>query len=112
MEIISREKGVTIHAVQKEKKLELRAKKIALSCGRWITRLVPELKEMVTGVRQTVSYWEMKRPEEYKIGKFPAWIHYTKSGDNYYGLPDVTGIGIKYALHAHSDAFEKKFKSE
>lgn len=103
--VINTEDGVVVQANRKEGKLNLRTKKAALSCGRWISGLVPEISKLVEGVRQTVSYWQMKQPEDYVVGKFPAWIHYTQSGDNYYGLPDVGGVGLKYALHAHSSQF-------
>ncbi len=41
----------------------------------------------------------MKDSAYYKIGNFPCWIHQDKNAIQHYGLPDVTGIGIKLAQH-------------
>lgn len=54
----------------------------------------------------------MKNPEQYIIGKFPCWVHSDKNLKSYYGLPDVNGVGMKFAHHNHDHSFEKSFQSE
>lgn len=76
----------------------LRAKKAALSCGRWIGKLVPDINKIVQQVKQTVSYWKMKNEKEYKLGRNPSWV-YIHGNEYHYSLPDATGEGIKFALH-------------
>lgn len=52
------------------------AKKVCLSCGRWIGKLVPSVQPVLKGVRQVVSYWRMKQPEKYQLGVSPCWTHF------------------------------------
>lgn len=52
---------------------EIFAPKVALTCGRWMFRLVPILSKVLTPMRQIVSYWDMLIPQDYKIPNSPCW---------------------------------------
>lgn len=82
---------------------------MSLSCGRWIGNLMPITKEILLEARQTVCFWQMKKPEDYGIGKFPCWMHMNKEGIMYYGLPDYNGVGLKYGLHSQDSTLYNKF---
>ena len=84
---------------------------MALSCGRWIGRLVPSVKNIAKQVRQTISFWKMKDSQKYKIGSHPCWCHYV-NGIVIYALPDVEGDGLKFAVHCHDPEIEKEFANE
>jgi hypothetical protein len=66
---------------------------------------------IVQEARQTVSFWRMKEPDNYVIGKFPCWIHRNATGVEYYGLPDVFGVGLKYGLHSQDSSLFNRFKT-
>ena len=46
----------------KEGIIDLQAKKVSLSCGRWIVKIIPEVGKFMKDIPQIVSYWEMKDP--------------------------------------------------
>lgn len=90
--------GVILELKTKKDTRMIFANKVALTCGRWMTKLVPALKTILKPVRQLVSYWEMKDHEKYKVGRYPAWSH-KKQNLGIYCLPDSSGEGLKYAIH-------------
>lgn len=76
LSINSNKNIVHLELKNKQSKYMITAKKVSLSCGRWISRLVPETKNILHQVRQTIAYWKMENPNEYQIGKFPCWVHF------------------------------------
>ena len=68
-------KGVTLKLKTKNETKNVFAKKVALTCGRWMGKLVPPLQKILSPVRQTISFWKMKNGDKYKIGSLPAWSH-------------------------------------
>lgn len=76
--------------------------KVALTCGRWMNRLVPSLSELLKPVRQLVTYWEMVNPENYLPASSPSWSQ-KRPDCALYCLPDIDGAGLKYALHMNYD---------
>ena len=68
-------KGVTLKLKTKNEIKTIFAKKVALTCGRWMGQLVPSLQKILKPVRQTISFWKMKNREHFKIGSFPSWSH-------------------------------------
>ena len=82
----------------------LKALKVVLACGRWISELVPDLKQLVTPREQILLYLEMKEPSEYRIGSFPSFAIHGEEGQ-YFGSPDIEGKELKvgtYCLHAET----------
>jgi glycine/D-amino acid oxidase-like deaminating enzyme len=55
-------KGVTLQLKVNGQSKSITSKKVALSCGRWITELVPEVKDILKSVRQTIAFFDMKTP--------------------------------------------------
>ena len=60
MDVRNNAEGVTLKVKTKEGSSTLKGKKVALTCGRWISELVPEVKGILKSVRQTVTFWKMK----------------------------------------------------
>jgi hypothetical protein len=89
-------------------KFNIFAKKVALSCGRWIGKLAPIVNPVLKEVRQTITFWKMKQPEIFKVGLSPSWTHYV-NGEDLYALPDAEGDGIKYGVHAQDHKTEGQF---
>ena len=69
-----------------------------LSCGHWISELVPEMNKITTKIQQAVIYLDLKNVEKYKKGKFPTFTHRRKR-IRFYCLPDWDGTGVKLARH-------------
>ena len=68
-------KGVTLRLKTKNEMKTIFAGKVALTCGRWMGKLVPALKSILKPVRQTISFWKMKNRDNFKIGAFASWSH-------------------------------------
>ena len=49
--------GVNLSLKSKGNITEIRSKKAALSGGRWISKLIPSLSQILTPIRQIVTYW-------------------------------------------------------
>ena len=112
MSLQNNSKGVILKLKEKDSKvLTVFAKKVSLSCGRWISKLVPVVSPVLKEVRQTTTYWKMNRPEIYKIGLCPSWVHH-KNDQDFYTLPDAEGDGLKYGVHAQNYKIEGQFPSE
>ena len=104
--------GVSLELKKKNnERLNIFAKKVSLSCGRWIGKLLPFVNPILKEVRQTISYWKMKQPEIFKVGVSPSWIHHV-NGQDVYALPDAEGDGLKYGVHAQNSKTEGQFQSE
>jgi len=104
--------GVVLQISNQSGPRTIGCKKVALSCGRWIMKLVPEVKGLLKEVKQTVGFLEMKQPAEYGMGSFPCWVHHRKDGTEYYGLPDVNEDGLKVGFHAIHHDYLNKLGSE
>ena len=46
---------------------EFHSNKVVLACGRWITKLVPELTKLLTVYQQVVVYFEVDNMEKYGL---------------------------------------------
>lgn len=111
LSITNNPKLVTLKIKTKDQVKEIGARKVSLNCGRWISKLVPAVDKILIPVRQSISFWNMKQPENYNIGAHPSWVH-TKNGVVNFILPSVGGDGIKFGTHEHSPALEKQFPEE
>ena len=88
IDIKNTSKGVTLKVKSNKEEKIIVSKKVALTCGRWIGQIVPEVKDILKSVRQTVSFLKMKNPQKYKLGVYPTWYHLL-NGTPVYCLPDV-----------------------
>ena len=75
LELTNKKERVTLKLKSNGKVQKISSKKVALTCGRWISKLFPPLKKILNPVRQTISFWKMKNRDKFKIGNHPAWSH-------------------------------------
>ena len=50
------------------------ASKVILTCGKWISEMVPDFKQLVKPVQQLLVYLEMENQSEYALGNFPSFF--------------------------------------
>ena len=51
-------------------------KKLAITAGSWVSRLIPIVNRQLTVTLQTVGYFELVGVHtEFQVGKFPVWIY-------------------------------------
>lgn len=75
------------------------AKKLIISAGAWLPRLVPELARHFVVERQVLQWFEAKSsPEIFRPDRCPIHIWTYGSKHFFYGFPDL-GQGIKIAKH-------------
>jgi sarcosine oxidase len=79
----------------------IRAGKVILAPGPWLTQLLPELAPLLTVTRQAVGWFKPARPETVGLEAFPIFILARSEDDIVYGFPDFEGRGVKAAPHNH-----------
>lgn len=62
LSIVNNSKLVTLNIKTKNEVKKITATKVALTCGRWISKLVPVVERVLIPVRQTITFWNMKNP--------------------------------------------------
>ena len=78
----------------------LRADRLVLSTGMWMTALVPTLTRHLT-VQRNVLYWfDALDPEAFAPARCPVFLAELSATRMLYGFPDL-GEGVKVALHHH-----------
>ncbi len=76
------------------------ADRLIVTAGAWTSRLIPSLGVPLRPTRQQVVYLRPGDPEEFAIGRFPAFIFIGEGDLNaYYGMPSGLGSGVKVARH-------------
>ena len=58
--------------------------------------MFPDLRQIIRPVKQLVGFVQLKKPRDYKLGKYPCWAHADKNG-MHYSLPNVEGNLVKIA---------------
>jgi monomeric sarcosine oxidase len=79
----------------------VRANKVILTLGPWLTEMLPDLAPLLEVTRQTVGWFKPARPETVGRDTFPLFILARSKDDIVYGFPDFEGRGIKAAPHNH-----------
>ena len=79
----------------------LQPDRLVVCAGPWAPDLFPQLlKSRVQVVRQFISYWRLREPILGRAPQYPVWVELgSDPTDNWYGLPDSNGEGIKVARH-------------
>ncbi len=73
---------------------------LIIASGAWAGRLVPELREHLKVVRQTVGYFSVDKNSASLSQSLPVWAYLGKNEDDvFYGLPEFRRPGIKAAKH-------------
>jgi sarcosine oxidase len=79
----------------------IRAGKVILAPGPWLTQILPELAPLLEVTRQAVGWFKPARPAAVGPGAFPIFILARRQDDIVYGFPDFEGRGVKAAPHNH-----------
>ena len=93
-------KHVQLTAAQKK----IKAKKLILAAGGWMGPLLAGLGVQLDlkVSQEQYAFFKPKKPDEFRPGKFPIYIHYQGSGTagiGWYGLPISGREGIKSSVH-------------
>jgi sarcosine oxidase len=77
-----------------------RARRLVISAGAWAGKLVPALADLAIPERQVLRWSQPRRPEHYRVGRFPVFLLEAPEGQ-LYGFP-IYGIpGVKVGLYHH-----------
>lgn len=79
----------------------IRADRVILAAGPWMSHFLPALAPVLTVTRQTVGWFAPSRPETVGLDAFPIFILERSRDDTVYGFPDFEGRGVKAAPHNH-----------
>jgi sarcosine oxidase len=79
---------------------EYRARRLVLSAGAWMSKLLPSLDGLAVAERQVLMWSRTLRPEHYALGAFPVFILDVPEG-RFYGFPEYGIPGFKLGLFHH-----------
>ena len=88
--------GVVVRTAQGE----YRARRLVVSAGAWLGKLMGSLAPLAVPERQVLLWTRTKRPEHYAVGAFPVFILDVPEG-LYYGFPEFGIPGLKMGLMHH-----------
>jgi sarcosine oxidase len=77
-----------------------RARRLVISAGAWVDRLVPFLAGLAVPERQVLRWSRVLRPERFAPGAFPVFILDVPEG-RFYGFPEYGIPGFKLGLYHH-----------
>jgi sarcosine oxidase len=78
-----------------------RARSLVVTAGAWVSRLVPALTQYAVPERQVLLWSQPRKPEYYRLGRFPIFNMQAAEDRHYYGFP-VYGIpGFKIGKYHH-----------
>ena len=84
--------------------VRITARRLVVSAGAWVGKLLPGLAGRLRPTRQQVSYFRPADPRPFAIGRLPVFIFMGRAGDDaFYGMPDVLDSGVKVARHGGPD---------
>lgn len=70
------------------------AKKIIVTAGPWLKKLMPDIDLNIQTMRKTISWFEPKTEKMYDAD-FPCFTFDTETDGHYYGFPDFLNHGVK-----------------
>lgn len=82
------------------------ADRLVVTAGPWLSRLVPQFPTPLRPTRQQVLYLRPHDPVPFAPGQFPVFIHKGANEnelDDFYGMPEYQGFGVKVARHGGPD---------
>lgn len=77
-----------------------RARRLVITAGAWVDRLVPSLAGLAVPERQVLMWSRTLRPERFAVGAFPVFILEVPEG-RFYGFPEHGIPGFKVGLYHH-----------
>jgi len=79
---------------------EYRARRLVISAGAWVSKLIPSLASVAVPERQVLLWSQTRRPERFAVGAFPVFILDVPEG-LFYGFPEYGIPGLKIGLMHH-----------
>lgn len=79
---------------------EYRARRLIVSAGAWVERLIPVLAGVAVPERQVLMWSRVLEPAHYAVGAFPVFILDVPEG-RFYGFPEFGIPGFKIGLYHH-----------
>jgi sarcosine oxidase len=77
-----------------------RTRRLVLSAGAWMSKLLPQLEGVAVPERQVLMWSRTLRPEHFAVGAFPVFILDVPEG-RFYGFPEYGIPGFKIGLFHH-----------
>jgi sarcosine oxidase len=74
--------------------------RLVLTAGSWMARLVPALDGLARPERQVMLWVQPRRPEMFRLGRFPVFNMETPEG-HFYGFPIFGNPGFKIGRYHH-----------
>ena len=81
----------------------IQARRLVITAGPWVTRMLPELNLPIQIERIPVFYWQPKQPELFELGRFPIYMWERGDEGVFYGFPHLTMDGVKAGRHHNRD---------
>ncbi|CAH0120405.1 N-methyl-L-tryptophan oxidase [Paenibacillus sp. CECT 9249] len=78
------------------------ANNVLVAAGAWSAEVVPELLGRIQPVRKPIG-WFKAPAHRYGDGTFPAFVVNKGGDEEYYGIPDLDGSGLKVGRHDGGD---------
>lgn len=76
------------------------ADRLIVTAGSWTSQLLPQVARPLKPTHQRVFYFRAPDPSPFQPGRFPVFISKgTKELDDFYGMPEFLGLGVKVARH-------------
>lgn len=82
--------------VVRTERQELRADRLVIAAGAFVSRFAADLGGLVTPVRKALFWYRANDPAQFTAEKFPVWIA-KFAGLNYYGFTSLDGATVKAA---------------
>jgi len=73
--------------------------RIIIASGKWLSELVPELKQNIKVIKQYVSYMQMKDMQKYNITRFNSFSFKETDTTHTFIMPDHKEWGLKLVRH-------------
>jgi sarcosine oxidase len=99
-----------LDAVQCTNGESIAAGQFVFACGSWLGKVFPEiLSERIFPTRQEVFFFGVPPGDaRFAPPALPTWLF---QEDEYYGMPDIEGRGLKIALDRHGEAVDPDTQS-
>lgn len=76
------------------------ARRLVVSAGAWVGKLLPELAGLAVPERQVLGWFLPRRPERFRLGALPVWVVQEEEG-RWYGFPEWKVPGLKLGRFHH-----------
>jgi len=83
----------------------IHAQKVIVTTGAWTTRIVPELRDLVSAIAIPLTWFMPEDISEFTPDRFPCWMR-DLDGDHAFGVPTLDGYSVKIAPTTRIETIE------